>query len=69
MTVHATIADHVTYTAGDGPALLVPLGPVEVELSPDSAMLSWTDENGAAGLAAIPLAQYNDYLKDKRITL
>jgi hypothetical protein len=42
---------------------------VEVELSADSATLSWTEENGTPGLAAIPLIQYNDYLDSQQITL
>ncbi len=69
MTQHATIADHVTYRPGDGAPLVIPLGPVEVDLTADSATLSWTAENGAAGLTAIPLTQFNEYVKQKRITL
>ncbi|MES2581531.1 MAG: hypothetical protein V4627_02345 [Pseudomonadota bacterium] len=70
MTIqHATINDHVTYRPGDGAPIVIPQGPVEIELSADSATLGWTDENGAAGSAAIPLAQYNEYVKQKRITL
>ena len=69
MTQHATITDHVTYRPGDGAPLVIPLGPVEVDLTADSATLSWIDENGAAGLTAIPLTQFNEYVKQKRITL
>lgn len=70
MTQHATIHDHVTYTPGDGEPMVIPLGPVEVDLSAaNSATLSWTADNGAAGLAAIPLTQFNEYVKQKRITL
>ena len=69
MTEHATIRDHVTYTPGDGAPLEIPNGPVEVDLTADSATLSWTEENGAAGLAAIPLTQYKEYVRQKRITL
>ena len=29
-TLHATVADHVTYRPGDGAPLVIPLGPVEV---------------------------------------
>ena len=68
-TQHATINDHVTYTPGDGAPIVIPQGPVEIQLSTDSATLSWTDENDAAGSAAIPLTQYNEYVKQKRITL
>jgi hypothetical protein len=69
MTQHAIIADHVTYRPGDGAPLVIPLGPVEVDLTADSATLSWTEENGAAGLTAIPLTLFNEYVKQKRITL
>jgi hypothetical protein len=69
MTLQATINDHVTYTPGDGAPIEIPPGPVEVDLSADSATLSWTEENGTPGLAAIPLIQYNDYLESKQITL
>jgi hypothetical protein len=69
MRQHATINDHVTYRPGDGALIEIPKGAVEVELSTDSATLSWTDENGAAGQTAIPLTQYEEYVKQKRITL
>ena len=69
MPQHATINDHVTYRPGDGPLAVIPQGPVEVDLSPESATLSWVEENGAAGLTAIPLTQFNDYVLQKRITL
>ena len=69
MTQKATINDHVTYRPGDGPLLVIPQGPVEVDLTADSATLSWIEENGAAGLTAIPLTQYKEYVRQKRITL
>ncbi len=69
MSQHATINDHVTYRPGDGALIEIPKGPVEVDLSADSATLSWTAENGAVGLTAIPLTQYKEYVKQKRITL
>lgn len=69
MTQRATVTDHVTYRPGDGAPLVIPKGPVEIDLSPDSATLSWTAENGAAGLTAIPLTQFKKYVHDKKITL
>ena len=68
MTQHATISDYVTYRPGEGAPIEIPQGPVEIDLAPDSATLSWTEENGAAGLAAIPLTQFKEYVKQKRIT-
>jgi hypothetical protein len=70
MTQRATIQDHVTYTPGDGVPLVIPRGSIEVDLSAaNSATLSWTEDNGAAGLTAIPLTQFNEYVRQKRITL
>lgn len=69
MTQQATINDHVTYRPGDGAPLVIPIGPAKVDVTADSATLSWTEENGAVGLAAIPLTQFNEYVKQKRITL
>ena len=68
-TVHATIVGHVTYTPGDGVPIAIPKGPVEIELATDSATLSWTADNGAAGLAAMPLTQYKEYVQGKKITV
>ncbi len=65
----ARISGLVKYTPGDGAPLVVPKGPVEIELASESATLSWTADNGAAGLTAIPLTQYKEYLRDKKITL
>jgi hypothetical protein len=69
MTQNATVTDCVTYRPGDGAPLVIPEGPVEVDLAADSATLSWTADNGAAGLTAMPLAQFKDYVQDKKITL
>jgi len=68
MSNHATVNDHITYRPGEGVPIVIPQGPVQVNLSPDSATLSWTEDNGAAGLAAIPLTQFNEYVQQKRIT-
>jgi hypothetical protein len=68
MSQHATVNDHVTYRPGEGAPILIPQGPVQIDLCPDSATLSWIEDNGAAGLAAIPLTQFNEFVKQKRIT-
>ena len=69
MSQHATITDTVTYRPGDGAPLEIPKGPVEVDLAPDSATLSWTEDNGAHGLTAIPITQFTDYVRDNSIAL
>ena len=68
MSQFAMITGNVTYTPGDGVPIEIPRVRVEVELAPDSATLSWTEENGAAGVTAIPLTQYEEYVEQKRIT-
>jgi hypothetical protein len=68
-TVQATITDRVTFTPGDGAPIVIPKGPVEIEVAAESATLSWTADNGAAGLAAITLTQYKEYVRDHKITL
>ena len=69
MPQHTTINGHVTYRPGDGAPLVIPQDPVEVDLTTERATLSWVEENGAAGLTAIPLTQYKEYVRQKRITL
>lgn len=69
MTLHATITGNVTYTPGDGAPLVIPKGPVEIDLATESATLSWTADNGVVGLTAIPLTQYQEYVRDKKISL
>ena len=67
MTQHATIVSEVVYRPGDGALMEIPKGPVEVDLAPDSATLSWMDDNGAASVAAIPLTLYKKYVHDRKI--
>jgi carbon monoxide dehydrogenase subunit G len=69
MTQQATIHGHVTYTPGDGAPLTIPKGSVELEPSKDSTTLSWTADNEAAGSAAIPNDQFNQYVREGKIKL
>lgn len=69
MPQFATILGHVTYTPGDGAPLTIPRGRVEVELTFDSATLSWEAENGVVGLTAIPRTQFDEYVEDGKIKL
>lgn len=68
MTLHAIIHEHVTYRPGEDAPIEIPPGPVEVDLSVDSATLSWTETNGEPGLTAIPLTEYKEYVRKKQIT-
>ncbi len=67
MTQHATIHGHVTYREGDGMPIAIPQGPVELEHAPDSVTLSWTADNDAAGLTAIPRDQFELYVSEGKI--
>lgn len=69
MSQFATVTGTVTFTPGDGAPIKIPEGRLEVDLAPDSATLSWEAAPGIPGLAAIPLIQFNDYVKEGKITL
>ncbi len=68
MPQFAMITGDVTYTPGDGVPIEIPRGRVEVALAPDSATLSWDAGEGVAGVTAIPLSQFDDYVRDGKIT-
>ena len=69
MPQFANITGLVTYTPGDGAPIEIPIGRVEVDLAPDSATLSWEAADGVAGLTAIPRTQFDDYVRDGKITM
>lgn len=68
MPKFAMITGEVTYTPGDGAPIEIPRGRVEVDLAFDSATLSWEAADGVAGLTAIPKIQFDDYVKDGKIS-
>jgi hypothetical protein len=69
MSQFAMITGEVTYRPGEGAPIEIPRGRVEVELAPDSATLSWEAAEGVVGLTAIPLTQFDDYVRDGKITM
>ena len=69
MPQFAQITGLVTYTPGDGAPIEIPQGRIEVDLAPDSATLSWEAAKGVVGLTAIPRTQFDDYVRDRKITL
>lgn len=69
MPQFAQITGLVTYTPGDGAPIEIPKGRIEVDLAPDSATLSWEAAEGVVGLTAIPRTQFDDYVRDGKITL
>lgn len=66
MPANAKVTGDVEYRAGDGPLILIPQGPIEVQLAPDSAVLSWGDA-GSTQTTAIPLSEYQRYLDEGAI--
>jgi hypothetical protein len=69
MPQFAMITGEVTFTPGDGVPIEIPRGCVEVELAPDSATLSWQEDGGVAEVTAIPRTQFDDYVRDGKITM
>jgi hypothetical protein len=69
MSQFAMIKGLVTYTPGDGAPIEIPEGRVEVDLSFDSATLSWDASGGVAGVTAMPRIQFDDYVTKGRIVM
>lgn len=63
MAANAKIVGRLEYRAGDGPVLMIPPGPVEIEMAEDSAVLSWGDQ-GNVQTTAIPIDDYQRYLRE-----
>lgn len=63
MAANAKVTGDVEYRLGDGPMLLIPRGPIEIQLAADSAVLSWGD-GGAAQSTALPIADYERYVAE-----
>jgi hypothetical protein len=66
MPANAQVLGKVEYRAGDGPSIVIPPGPIEVQVSFDSAVLSWGD-GGAAQTTAIPVAEYQRHVAEGAI--
>ncbi|RYF35105.1 MAG: hypothetical protein EOO26_02055 [Comamonadaceae bacterium] len=67
MSHFATVTGNVTYTPGDGVPLAIPEGRIEVELAADSATLSWDAGDNTTGLTAIPMIDYERYVREGKI--
>ena len=68
MPQFAMITGDVTYTPGDGVPIEIPQVRVEVALAFDSATLSWDAGDGVAAVTAVPLSQFDDYVREGMIT-
>jgi hypothetical protein len=69
MTQHAMIRGEVSFRVGDGMPEPIPDGPVDIELSDDSATLAWGDNQGNTGSAAITRDEYDRYVSEGKIRL
>lgn len=62
------IVCRVVFTAGDGPEVVIPLGPCEIAATSQDVTISW-EEEGKRGVAAIPFDLYATYLSEGTIAL
>jgi hypothetical protein len=69
MTQHAVIRGEVCFRAGDGVLMPIPDGDVDIEVADDSVTLSWNDEEGNAGSAAITRDEFERYRQEGKIRL
>lgn len=72
MAQAAEVVGTVEYREGDGPALRIRKGPIEVETTDMDATLSWEDaasgDTGPThGRAALPIADYRRYVSEGAI--
>jgi hypothetical protein len=67
MTQHAVIRGEVCFRAGDGVLMPIPDGDVDIEVADDSVTLSWNDEEGNAGSAAITRDEFERYRQEGKI--
>lgn len=62
------IVGKVEFRPGDGALMRIPKGPVEIEMNPLEATLSWVDGE-THGAAAMPLAEFKRYVSKGEIAL
>jgi hypothetical protein len=67
MTQQGRVTGKVCFRAGDGVLMPIPVGPLEIDMAPDSATLSWTASDGSAGSAAIPRDEYERHVREGSI--
>ena len=68
MSQQALIRGEVEFRAGDGVMMPIPNGPVEIELTDESATLSWHDGDDAQS-TAITRDEFDRYVTDGKIRL
>jgi hypothetical protein len=68
MAQSAHIVGKVEYRGGDGPAVEIREGPVEVSITETDATLSWVEEE-VRGSTAMPISDFRRYVKEGKIRL
>ena len=68
MTQTARIVGAIEYREGDGQAMEIRKGPVEVDITELDVTLSWV-EGDAHGATAIPVADFQRYVDEGKIEL
>lgn len=68
MAQSAHIVGKVEYRGGDGPAVEIREGPVEVSISTADTTLSWVEED-VHGSAAMPIGDFRRFVKEGKIKL
>lgn len=68
MAQTARIVGKVEYRGGDGPAVEIREGPVEVSLSATDATLSWIEED-VHGSAAMPIGDFRRFVQEGKVKL
>ncbi|QCB46294.1 hypothetical protein [Hydrogenophaga sp. PAMC20947] len=68
MVQTASIVGKVEYRIGDGPAVEIPEGPVEVSITETDATLSWVSGD-SHGSAALPVDDFRRYVEEGEVKL
>lgn len=68
MAKAAQIVGTVEFRTGDGPMMPIPEGPVDIEMNPTEATLSWVDGD-APGAATLPMMEFKRYVSEGAIRL
>jgi len=68
MTQTARIVGTIEYREGDGQAMEIREGPVEVDITEIDVTLSWVDGD-SHGSTAIPIGDFQRYLNEGKIVL
>jgi hypothetical protein len=68
MAQEAQVTGKVEYREGDGTNIAIRPGPVEVQITPTDATLSWVDGE-THGSAAMPIGDFHSYVAKGLIAL